>query len=312
MLGSLTLPLSALELREAVRDARRYDAARLDRVLRVDESHGRAEVQASTSWAALAERAGLAGDFAPAWRCAGSTVGAAVGSNGAGPDGRPVVAHVESLALVTAEGELRQVSRTSHPELFRLVVGGQGIFGTPYSITLNMKSLSRTLAERQPFADLELPATQRGGRPLHLLVPPPQVEAFVADCRAVCDEWRMPLGGVSVRRVLAENETALCWATREYAEVQLLLPQPGTIGGAVRATQVRRALIDAALARSGSFPIAATPEATAAHVQACYPRIRDIFAEKRRLDPAEKIRNAWYRHHKSLLWPEACEVRWSS
>lgn len=120
----------------------------------------------------------------------------------------------------------------------------------------------------------------------------------------------MRLGGLAVRRILAESETELCWARRELAEVTVLLGKLPTIGGAVRATQARRALIDAAIGRNGSFPLASTPEATSVQVEACYPRIRAIIAEKKRLDPAEKISNDWYRHHKALLWPETCEVRW--
>ena len=310
MLGSLTLPLSALELREAVRDARRFDAARLDRVLHVDANRGHAEVQASAPWAALAARAGLPESFAASWSCAGPTIGEAVASNGAGPDGRPFVAHVEALALVTPEGELRRVSRTSYPELFRLAVGGHGIFGTPYSITVDMHSLVSACTQRQESASLDLPDGERGGVRLQLLVPSAQLEAFIADCRAICVEWRMRLGGIAVRRILAESETELCWARRELAEVTLLLGKLSTIGGAVRATQARRALIDAAIGRDGSFPLATTPEATAAQLEACYPRIRAILAEKKRLDPAEKISNDWYRHHKTLLWPGTCEVRW--
>jgi hypothetical protein len=78
----------------------------------------------------------------------------------------------------------------------------------------------------------------------------------------------------------------------------------------VRATQVRRELIDAAIARGGSFPITSTPEATREQVERCYPQLRTVLAEKRRLDPSEKLVNPWYGHHRNLLWREACDVRW--
>ena len=54
MSATRSIPLSALELSAAVREGRSYDAARLDRVLRVDERHGLVEVQASTPWKAIA------------------------------------------------------------------------------------------------------------------------------------------------------------------------------------------------------------------------------------------------------------------
>src|SRR6058998_1847876 len=56
MPATLSLPLSAHELQEAMRNARLIDAARLDRVLRVEPGHGVVEVQANTTWRSLAER----------------------------------------------------------------------------------------------------------------------------------------------------------------------------------------------------------------------------------------------------------------
>lgn len=312
MLGTLALPLSALELRDAVRSSRRFDPARLDRVLRLDAERGHAEVQASASWAALAARAGgEAGDFPARWSCAGPNIGEAVAANAAGPDGQPMVAHVEGLTLVTAEGDLRRVNRNSHAELFALAVGGQGIFGTPYSITLNLPSVVRAASASLPIESLELPVAAESGHPLRLLVPPDALEGLLAQCRAQCEGWRTVIGAVKVRRTLAESETVLCWARREYAEVTVHLHELETIGGSVRSTQLRRQLIDAAISFGGSFPIAATPEATRAQLESCYPQLRKLFAEKRRLDPAEKLTNAWYRHHRNLLCRDSCEVRWS-
>jgi hypothetical protein len=311
MLASLAMPLSAFELRDAVRQARRFDPVRLDRVLRLDASRGLVEVQASASWAGLAAYLHPAdADAAPAW--AGMpTIGQSVAANAAGPDGRPVVACVESLALVTPDGELRRVSRAAHAELFALAIGGQGLFGALYSATLQLESLARAMAERAPAETLVLPASGAALRPLHLLVPPAALEPLLADARRRCGEWRTAIEGATVRRILPEHETALRWAPREYAAVTLLLAQRDTLGASVRATQLRRELIDLAISHRGSFPIACTPEATRAQAEACYPRLKTVLAEKRRIDPAEKLMSDWYRHHRSLLGREACESRWN-
>jgi hypothetical protein len=37
-----------------------------------------------------------------------------------------------------------------------------------------------------------------------------------------------------------------------------------------------------------------------------------VLAEKRRIDPAAKLVNPWYRHYSSLLVRESCDVRWSN
>ena len=124
-------------------------------------------------------------------------------------------------------------------------------------------------------------------------------------------EWRVPIQDLQLRRTRQEAETFLRWAQRDYAEVGLGLCEPATLGGAVRVTQLRRELIDTAIAHGGAFPIACTPEATRAQTEHCYPQLRGFLAEQRRLDPHEKMSNAWLRHQRSVLGRQACEVRWN-
>ncbi|HEX5476655.1 MAG TPA: hypothetical protein VFX09_02270, partial [Burkholderiales bacterium] len=145
MSGTLAIPLSAHELRDAVRTARRFDPVRLDRVLRLDEERGLLEVQASIPWTALAEHLGadLSGLIWDTDRLA-----QAVEANAPAPDGSPMVAHIEALALVTPDGELRRASRNANGELFALAVGGRGLFGALYSVTLRLPGLRR--AAMQP------------------------------------------------------------------------------------------------------------------------------------------------------------------
>jgi len=121
----------------------------------------------------------------------------------------------------------------------------------------------------------------------------------------------MGVEGVHVRSVLPEEDTFLRWARRQYNEVSLQIPRLSTIGGAVRGTQLRRELIDAAIAAGSSFPIARTPDATCEQVAACYPELPEFLAEKRRIDPSEKLVNGWYLHHRSLFSRGACESRWN-
>jgi hypothetical protein len=312
MLATLALPHSAFELRDAVRHARRFDPVRLDRVLRMDAERRLVEVQASATWSSLAAYLRpSAPELAAALGSLG-TVGEAIAANAAGPDGRPVVAHIESLALVTPDGELRRVSRDQHAELFALAVGSQGVFGALYSATLRLDSLAQAAAHVQPAETLVLPASGAPRRLLSLLIPPAALEAFLAAARGRCGEWRTAIEAVEVRRTVPEAETALRWACREYAQVRLTLSQRVSLGGAVRATQVARELIDLAISHGGSYAVGSTPEATRAQAEACYPQLKSLLAEKRRIDPAEKLTNDWYRHHRSLLGREACHSRWNS
>jgi FAD/FMN-containing dehydrogenase len=311
MTATRSIPLSALELACAVREAQPYDAARLDRVLRVDEEHGLVEVQAGTPWKAIADILRPGDARVAATRTTRVTVDDSLVHNVAGPDGRPAVHHVESIAVVTPAGELRRVSRTAHRELFSLIVGGQGLFGAIYSVTLEISSLVRAVNDAmapQVLSSADVP-TQR--RPLNLLLPPDKLHAFLDEARARCQEWRMPLAGMEKRDTQQEGDTFLRWASRAYAAVTLHLGEPQVLGVAVRATQLRRSLIDAAIGHGGSFAVSCTPEATREQTEACYPQLPQFLAEKRRIDPGERLVNAWYQHYRRLFSGQSCQVRWS-
>lgn len=306
MPATLSLPLSVHELQEAMRNARTIDAARLDRVLRLEPGRGVVEVQANTTWRSLAARVRPGNAQAAALRTTMPTVAGSLARNAAGPDGRPTVMHVEGLTLVTPDGELRRVSRRAHPELFALSVGGQGLFGALYSVTLRLDSLARAISEAAP--NVSGKATAPG---MQLLLPPERAAAFIADARSRFADWRIAMEDPTLRHVMQEDETFLRWACREYAEISLQVPAPSTLGGSVRATQLRRSLIDAAIAHGGGFQIACTPEATRAQTEACYPQLKAFLAQKRLFDPAERIVNPWYRHYRNLFGHEPCAVRWS-
>ena len=307
-----SIPLSAHELRDAVRQGHRFDPARLDRILRHEVDHGIIEVQASTPWRAIAAylRPGDAQAEAASERATIRTIGQSIARNPAGPDGRPIVAHVDSITLITPEGELRRINRVANRDMFSLIVGGYGLFGTLYSVNLRVDSLARAVDDAAA-ADEAAVTPPCASRALHLLVPPEALERFIDEAQARCDEWRVGVQGVDVRLTLAEEETFLRWARKPYTEVALRLSALATIGGAVRDTQLRRVLIDSAIAAGGSFPIGRTPDATRGQVAACYPELPEFLAEKRRVDPSEKLVNGWYLHHRSLFSRDACETRWN-
>jgi FAD/FMN-containing dehydrogenase len=211
--------------------------------------------------------------------------------------------------MVTPDGQLRRIDRINNPSLFSLVVGGQGLFGALYSVTLRLESLARSVADASAPETLFENASS-GSRKLVLLVPPTELQALVAGCRQRCAEWRIDLESLAVRRIRADQETFLRWAGRDYAEVSVGLSAGANLGAEVRHTQLRRSLIDLAIAHGGCFPIACTPEATRAQTEACYPQLAGFLAEQRRIDPHERWENGWLRHQRSLLTREPCEVRW--
>ncbi|MGH8704121.1 MAG: FAD-binding protein [Burkholderiales bacterium] len=311
---------SADELRSALRQGRErslaLDASGLDRVLRFDGPRNTLEMQAATPWTALAEYLAPRGISLQAFARTADmpqTVGAAVSQNAAGPDGRPLCAHVAAIALVTPDGELRRADRESNRELFRLALGGHGLFGVLYSVTLRLESLQRSAGEARAPAELSIAdagVAASAGCAIECLLPPSELDAHLADVRALAEERRIALHGISVRRYLPEQDTFLPWSSREWAGVTVRFGTKPTLGARVHAAEIRRLLLAMALGRGGSFPIRDPGDATREQLEACYPALSAFLAEKRRCDPAERLQNDWYRRARAKLRGTACEVRW--
>jgi hypothetical protein len=296
-----TTPMSAAELCEAVRQGRAVDGARLDRILAIDPARGLLEVQAGTLWPTIAAELRPGDARAAAVRTTMATVGESVERNSAGPDGLPAVGHVASLTMVTPDGELRRLSRNRNPELFALAVGGQGLFGALYSVTLRVETLARAVEQATRPETLVLRPGNRAWQSIDLLLPPDTLERFMKETDERCSDWRMQ-----------EDDSFLRWACREFAEVRLLFARPDVLGAAVRSAQLRAELIDAAIRAGGRFQIATTGEATREQTDACYPQLRAFLAHKRRFDPDERIVTPWYMRQKALFTREGCEVRWAA
>ena len=66
-------------------------------------------------------------------------------------------AHVESLALATADGEVRTCSGTAHPDLLRATIGGMGLTGVIVSATFRLQRIETAYIEQEvlPAADLD-------------------------------------------------------------------------------------------------------------------------------------------------------------
>lgn len=68
------------------------------------------------------------------------TIGGAISANihGRGLQMKPFINDVESLNLINADGEIIHCSRSENAELFRLVIGGYGLFGIVASVKLRL------------------------------------------------------------------------------------------------------------------------------------------------------------------------------
>ena len=308
---------SADDLRNALRQAKehavRLDGSDMNRVLQLDAKRRLVEVQAATPWAEFASYLASSKVAIGAFARMTGTVGETVAQSIAGPDGLPVTAHVAAITLFTPDGELRRADRNAHPELFRLAMGGQGVIGVFYSVTLSIDSLLASAAAEK--APVELRIDEEGAAPyparaIECLLPPAALDAYLKEVRRLADERRIALHGITVRRYQPDTASGLRWATQEWAGVEVRFGVKATLGASVAAAEVRRALLAAALGLGGSFPIRDLRDATRRQIEACYPMIGSFLADKRRGDHAERLQNPWYRALVTTMRGEACAVRW--
>jgi methyltransferase (TIGR00027 family) len=124
------------------------DMSNLNRVVDFDPNRRLIEVEAGIRWPELIawlvnEQAGRAAQLGIAQKQTGAdrlSLGGALSANihGRGLTMRPIVGDVESFTLVDADGELRRCSRTENAELFRLAIGGYGLFGIIATVSLRL------------------------------------------------------------------------------------------------------------------------------------------------------------------------------
>jgi FAD/FMN-containing dehydrogenase len=124
------------------------DTTQLRSVLWLDAERGLVEAEAGIQWPELMAALADAQRGRPtAWGIVQKQTGAdrlslggalAANVHGRGLRFRPIVQDVEAFVLVGADGELRRCSRRENPELFRLVIGGYGLFGVVTSVTLRL------------------------------------------------------------------------------------------------------------------------------------------------------------------------------
>lgn len=124
------------------------DMRSLDRVLAFDRANGYLEVQAGTQWpkviAFLVQHAAADGSgWGIVQKQTGAdelTLGGALSANvhGRGLKLKPLVGDIERFTLIDAHGQIQTCSRTENAELFRLAIGGYGLFGVIYSVGLRL------------------------------------------------------------------------------------------------------------------------------------------------------------------------------
>jgi FAD/FMN-containing dehydrogenase len=152
-------------------DALMLDTRKLNRVLAFDGERGLLEVESGIQWPEILaflqtsqvamNPADKAGPGAQAWAFAQKqtgadrlTIGGSLSANmhGRGLTMPPFVHDIESFKLINGRGNVVNCSRAENADLFRLAIGGYGLFGFVYSVTVRLvprRKLERVVEVRE-------------------------------------------------------------------------------------------------------------------------------------------------------------------
>jgi FAD/FMN-containing dehydrogenase len=124
------------------------DTRSLDRVISFNQEDGLIEAEAGIQWPKLIRSyLGVQASSAKQWGIAQKqtgadtfTLGGSLSSNvhGRGLAMSPLISNIESFTLINADGKSIRCSRAENTELFRLAIGGYGLFGLIGSVTVRL------------------------------------------------------------------------------------------------------------------------------------------------------------------------------
>jgi FAD/FMN-containing dehydrogenase len=134
-----------------------------------------------------------------------------------------------------------------------------------------------------------------------LYVPRGELAAFMQAAADVLREASTPVIYGTVRLIERDTDSLLAWAREPWACVIFNLCVEHTAAGIDLAGAAFRGLIEAAIARGGSYFLTYHRWATVDQLLAAHPRFPEFVAAKRRLDPAGLFQSDWYRHYADLL-----------
>ncbi len=124
------------------------DIRDLDRVISFDRERGLLEAEAGIQWpklirAYLEAQADQKKQWGIAQKQTGAdtfTLGGSLSANvhGRGLKMKPLISNIEAFTLINADGKSIRCSREENSELFRLAIGGYGLFGLIETVTLRL------------------------------------------------------------------------------------------------------------------------------------------------------------------------------
>jgi hypothetical protein len=148
-------------------------------------------------------------------------------------------------------------------------------------------------------AELEPPSRRHRTYVLQeYFVPVGSFDEFVPKMAEILQRHRVNALNVSVRHAFADPGSLLAWAREETFAFVLYYKQRTRDNARERVAVWTRELIDATLAVGGTYYLPYQPHATPEQFHRAYPRAKELFALKKKLDPDYKLRNTlWDKYY---------------
>lgn len=129
-------------------------------------------------------------------------------------------------------------------------------------------------------------------------VPVDRFNDFVPKMAEILQRHRVNALNVSVRHAQQDAGTVMAWARGETFAFVLYYKQRTRDNAINRVSVWTRELIDAAISVGGSYYLPYQPHATSKQFHAAYPRAKELFALKEKLDPGFRFRNVlWDKYY---------------
>jgi FAD/FMN-containing dehydrogenase len=189
---------------------------------------------------------------------------------------------------------------TLRREVFRAQIGSQAGKELRWKAerTLGEKVVARYFSRNQllnePAAIYQEQNEDRTDILHEYFVPPEGLAPFLQRARGIIPRYDVELMNVTIRNVLADEDSLLRYADRDLFALVMLFNQPRTSAADQHMRDMTRELIDAALACGGRYYLPYRLHASPAQFRAAYPQAEAFFELKRQYDPDELFHNGFY------------------
>jgi FAD/FMN-containing dehydrogenase len=140
-------------------------------------------------------------------------------------------------------------------------------------------------------------------------VPVGRFTEFVPRMTEILTRHRVNALNVSIRHALPDSGSILAWAREEVFAFVLYYKQRVRANARNRVAVWTRELIDAAIECGGTYYLPYQVHATPEQFHRAYPRARELFALKKRLDPEFRFRNVlWDTYYAPTVEPAAARA----